>query len=102
VDDSSLTRAAVVTALQAYNHEIVGEGKDGNEALALYKEKHPDIVLLDLAMPNKDGLETIRDIMSVDPGATIIAVSALYDRIMQKRAVELGARAYVVKPFELS
>ncbi|MEM3852642.1 MAG: response regulator [Methanomassiliicoccales archaeon] len=102
VDDSSLTRSAVVTALQAFNHEVVGEGKDGNEALELYKKSKPDIVLLDLAMPNKDGLETIREIRDFDPNAVIVAVSALYDRAIQRRALELGAKAYVVKPFELS
>ena len=102
VDDSSLTRAAMVAALEAYDHRVIAEGKDGNEAVTLYKEKKPDVVLLDLAMPNKDGLEAIKEILEFDPKANIVAVSALYDRTMQKRAVELGARAYIVKPFELS
>ncbi len=102
VDDSSLTRAAMVAALQAYSHQVVGEGKDGNEAVDMYREKRPDVVLLDLAMPNKDGLEAIKEILEYDPQANIVAVSALYDRTMQKRAVELGAKAYIVKPFELT
>lgn len=102
VDDSSLTRAAMVAALEAYDHKVVGEGKDGTEAVSLYKKMKPDVVLLDLAMPNKDGLEAIREILEFDPDANIVAVSALYDRTMQRRAVELGAKAYIVKPFELS
>lgn len=102
VDDSPLTRTAVVTALKAFKHDVVGEGKDGREAINLYKELHPDVVLMDLAMPNVDGLEAIKEIVAMDPGAVIVAVSALYDRTMQRRAVELGAKAYIVKPFELS
>jgi len=102
VDDSSLTRAAMVAALEAFNHEVVGEGKDGNEAIMLYKEKRPEVVLIDLAMPNKDGLEAIREIRETDPSAKIIAVSALYDSTMQRKAIELGVRYYIVKPFELA
>ncbi len=102
VDDSSLTRAAMVAALSAYNYEIVAEGQDGNEAVSLYRSLKPDVVLIDLAMPNKDGLEAIREILEFDRNAKIVAVSALYDRSMQKRAMELGASSYIVKPFELT
>ncbi len=102
VDDSSLTRAAMVAALSAYNYDIVGEGQDGNDAVRLYSEKMPDVVLMDLAMPNKDGLEAIKEILQSYPEAKIVAVSALYDRTMQKRAMELGASSYIIKPFELS
>ncbi len=102
VDDSSLTRAAMVAALSAYNYEIVGEGQDGNDAVRVSSEKNPDVVLIDLAMPNKDGLEAIKEILQSYPDAKIVAVSALYDRTMQKRAMELGAASYIIKPFELS
>ncbi|MBX8633749.1 MAG: response regulator [Thermoplasmata archaeon] len=102
VDDSSLTRAAMVAALTAYNYEIVAEGQDGDDAVRLYKDRKPDVILIDLAMPNKDGLEAIKEILEFDPQAKIVAISALYDRSMQKRAIELGAASYIVKPFELT
>lgn len=100
VDDAKFMRHMLKTILTDIGCEIVGEAADGAEALTKYKELHPDIVTMDIVMPNKGGLDALRDIRAADPDARVVMISAIDQREPLMEALKLGAIDYVVKPFE--
>ena len=100
VDDAVFMRHMIKTILTDFGCEVVGEASDGDEACTRYQELKPDIVTLDLIMPNKGGLEALRDIRGADPTAKVVIVSAVEQRQPLMDALKLGAIDYVVKPFE--
>lgn len=77
----------------------MGEGQDGNEAVQKYMELKPDVVTMDIVMPRVNGIEAVREIMKKDPNAKIVMISALGQEAMVKEALELGAKDFIVKPF---
>ena len=81
-------------------HEVVGEAGNGQEAVDRYRELKPDVVTLDITMPEKDGLSALREIMQLDPGAKVIMCSALGQEGKVLEAVRAGAKEFVVKPFK--
>ena len=100
VDDAAFMRKMVSDALTKGGHEVVGEGANGEEAVTLYQELKPELTTLDITMPEKDGLQALKDIMSLDPDARIIMCSALGQESKVLEAVKAGAKDFVVKPFQ--
>ena len=100
VDDAVFMRKMVKDALSAAGHEIVGEAANGLEAVARFQELKPDLVTLDITMPEKDGLAALADIMAADPSARVVMCSALGQESKVLEAIKLGAKDFVVKPFQ--
>jgi len=99
VDDSRFMRMIVKEALRTAGHEVIAEAEDGFEGVYYYKKYQPDLVTMDITMRDKDGLETIEEIMSLDPYAKIVMVTALGQENLLFRAIRLGIKDFVVKPF---
>ena len=98
VDDLDLVRGLCRSILVRQGHTTI-EASDGQQAVDLYKEKKPDAVILDLMMPGMDGLTALAEIRRHDPEARVAMFTAHHERDVVMRALELGARDYVVKPF---
>lgn len=100
VDDAAFMRKMVTDALTGGGHEIVGEAGNGEEAVARFQELRPDLMTLDITMPEKDGLAALKEIIAIDPGAKIIMCSALGQESKVLESIKLGAKDFVVKPFQ--
>jgi two-component system chemotaxis response regulator CheY len=81
-------------------YEVVAEAENGIEAVEMYKEHKPDIVTMDIVMPEMTGIEALREIMNLDPEANIIMCSALGQDSLVMEALDAGARDFIVKPFQ--
>lgn len=99
VDDSSFMRNSLKFIIENGGHNVVGIAKDGKEAIELYKKLKPDIVTLDILMKNMDGIESLKEIMKIDPDARIIMVTAIGLESKQEITSKLGAKGYIRKPF---
>ncbi|RME26491.1 MAG: response regulator [Deltaproteobacteria bacterium] len=102
VDDSIAVAKQLENVVESFaEYEIVGHARDGAEAIRLYKNLKPDVVLMDIVMPLMDGLQSLRALMKIDPQAKVIMVSSVGgvgDKV--EEALKLGARHVVSKPFE--
>ena len=101
VDDAMFMRAMIKDILlNAGGYEIVGEAQDGEEAIKMHEQFHPELLTMDIVMPNVDGIEATRRIIEKDPSVKIVMCSALGQQQMIIAALEAGAREYIVKPFQ--
>ncbi|MEK6556032.1 MAG: response regulator [Bdellovibrionota bacterium] len=100
VDDAPFIREALRTIVQAAGFEFVGEAADGEEAVQVVLKKNPDIVIMDLVLPKKNGIVTIKEILEKNPAIKIIACSTETQDSMLIQAIEAGAVAFIKKPFE--
>jgi two-component system chemotaxis response regulator CheY len=100
VDDAAFMRKMVGDALTRGGHEVVGEAGNGLEAIARYQELKPEVTTLDITMPEKDGIAALREIIELDPSAKIIMCSALGQESKVLESIKLGAKDFVVKPFQ--
>jgi two-component system chemotaxis response regulator CheY len=100
VDDAAFMRKMLSDVLAKAGHEVIGEGANGNDAVSQYQELRPDIMTLDITMPEKDGLTALREILSVEPAARIVMCSALGQESKVLEAIRSGAKDFVVKPFQ--
>ena len=100
VDDAAFMRKMVTDALTKGGHEVVGEAGNGNEAIARFQELKPDLMTLDITMPEKDGLTALAEIVAADPSARVVMCSALGQEAKVLEAIKLGAKDFVVKPFQ--
>ena len=100
VDDAAFMRKLLTDALVSGGHEVVGEAGNGTEAVARYQELKPELTTLDITMPEKDGLAALAEIMAIDPTAKVVMCSALGQENKVLEAVKLGAKDFVVKPFQ--
>ena len=100
VDDAAFMRKMVSDALAKGGHEVVGEAGNGVEAVARYQELKPDLMTLDITMPEKDGLTALAEIVAADPAARVVMCSALGQEAKVLEAIKLGAKDFVVKPFQ--
>jgi two-component system chemotaxis response regulator CheY len=100
VDDAAFMRKMVSDALAKGGHEVVGEAGNGVEAIAQYQALKPDLVTLDITMPEKDGLAALGEIVAADPSAKVVMCSALGQESKVLEAIKLGAKDFVVKPFQ--
>jgi len=100
-EDASSTRMALKLMLDVHGYEVVAEAADGVEAVEMFMEHHPDVVLMDIAMPRKHGIDAIREILSEAPSARIIVLTALYSTEKRQEVLEAGAHAVITKPFDM-
>lgn len=97
-DDHGVLRAGLTTLLNAEpDMEVVGEAEDGNAALALTSETHPDVILMDISMPDPDGIEATKKILRLYPQTRVIILSIYEDSELIKEAMRSGARGYILK-----
>jgi len=87
-------------ALEVEDFSVVGEALNGVEAVEMYQRLNPDVVTLDINMPEKDGVQACKEILALDPGARVVMVTAMGQEDRIRAAVEAGARDFIVKPFE--
>jgi two-component system chemotaxis response regulator CheY len=99
VDDAEFLRMRISKMLIAEGHEVV-EAENGVRAIEQYKAHKPALVLMDVTMPEMDGLTALREIRTSDPSANVIMLTALGQESVVLEAIKLGARDFVVKPFE--
>ncbi len=99
-DDAMIIREMIKDAAQAAGWTILGEATNGQEAIERYAELKPDVMTLDLVMPEYDGLHALRGVLEHDPGAKVLIVSALDQEQVLKEALQLGASDFIVKPFD--
>ncbi len=99
-DDSEAIRQVLRDILDIGHHEVVSESIDGNETLEKYNKIQPDLLLLDLAMPKKDGLTVVKEIMELYPEAKIILITASDNQKIIKECIDAGAKTFILKPFD--
>lgn len=99
VDDSSIMRKAIEKYLSGTNIEIVGTAGDGVQAIELFKKTLPDVVTLDITMPEMDGLQCLEELLKIKPDVKVMVVSALKDEATALEALKKGARSFLGKPF---
>ncbi len=99
VDDSNIIRNRIERSLKDLSIEVVASASNGEMALELFREHHPDLITMDLTMPKVDGLECIRQIRALSSDVSILVVSALSDRKTGLKALQYGARGFICKPF---
>ncbi len=100
VDDAACMRIMIKDILQKGGYEVVGEAEDGKKAIEKYKELKPDLVTMDITMPDMDGIAAVKEIRKIDENAVIIMCSAMGQQAMVIDAIQAGAKDFVVKPFQ--
>lgn len=100
VDDAAFMRMMIKDILTKNGFEVVGEAADGLQAVEKYKEVNPDLVTMDITMPEMDGITSLKEIKKIDPGAKIIMCSAMGQQAMVIDAIQAGAKDFIVKPFQ--
>ena len=100
VDDAAFMRISIKNMISKNGYEVVGEAENGAVAIEKYKELSPDIVTMDITMPELSGLDAMKAIVSQDPKAKIIMVSAMGQEAIVRDAVLSGAKGFIVKPFK--
>lgn len=100
VDDAAFMRLTLKTMLEKNGYEVVGDAGNGFKAVEMYKILNPEIVTMDITMPEMDGIEALAEIMKYDPKANVIMLSAMGQETKIREAVMLGAKGFVVKPFK--
>lgn len=100
VDDAAFMRMLLKDIVTKAGFEVVGEATNGAEAVEKYKELKPDIVTMDITMPEMNGIEAVKKIKEIDPNAKIIMCSAMGQQAMVIEAIQAGAKDFIVKPFQ--
>ncbi len=100
VDDAAFMRLTIKNMLKKSSHEVVAEAENGRVAVEHYKVYMPDIVTMDITMPEMDGLAALKEIMKINPKANGIMVSAMGQEAMVREAIMSGAKGFIVKPFK--
>ena len=99
VDDSAIIRQAIQKHLVDFDIEVVGTAEDGKIALEVFRETKPDIVTLDITMPEVDGLTVLEEMLKIDENVKVMVVTALSDKSTGLKAIKLGAKSFLPKPF---
>lgn len=100
VDDAAFMRMMLKNTLSQAGYTDLIEAEDGVKAVEAYTAEKPDLVFMDITMPNKDGLETLKEIKAMDPGATVVMCSAMGQETMVMDSIKSGAKDFIVKPFK--
>ena len=100
VDDAAFMRMMIKDILTKNGYEVAGEAENGVVAVSKYAELKPDLVLMDITMPEKDGIQALKDIKAADAGAKVIMCSAMGQQAMVIEAIQGGAKDFIVKPFQ--
>ena len=100
VDDAAFKRMMIKDILEKNGYEIAGEAANGAIAVEMYNKEKPDVVTMDITMPDMDGIEAVKNIRANDPNAKIIMCSAMGQQSMVMDAIKAGAKDFIVKPFQ--
>jgi|UniRef100_A0A7V3VTI1 two-component system chemotaxis response regulator CheY len=100
VDDAAFMRMLLKDIITKAGYEVAGEATNGKEAVEKYRELTPDVVTMDITMPEMSGIEAAKEIMKTDPNAKIIMCSAMGQQMMVVEAIQAGAKDFIVKPFQ--
>lgn len=100
VDDAEFMRFSLKTMLDKNGFEVVGEAENGIRAIDMYKNLKPDLVTMDITMPDMGGIEAVKEIIKIDNSAKIVMVSALGQESKVMEAIIAGAKGFIVKPFK--
>ena len=99
-DDAAFMRMMIKDILSKNGYNVAGEAENGAKAVEKYKEVNPDLVLMDITMPEMDGIQALKAIKAADAGAKVIMCSAMGQQAMVIEAIQSGARDFIVKPFQ--
>jgi two-component system, chemotaxis family, chemotaxis protein CheY len=99
-DDALFMRVTLKRILTDAGYEVVGEAANGKESVALYESLKPDLVTMDITMPEMDGIEALKAIRASDPNATVVMCSAMGQQNLMVEALTAGAKEFLVKPFQ--
>ncbi len=100
VDDAAFMRMAIKNILVKHGYEVADEAENGQIGVSKYKDLKPDLVTMDITMPEMDGLSALKQIMDFDPNARVVMVSAMGQEQMVMEAIKSGAKSFIVKPFK--
>lgn len=100
VDDAAFMRMMIKDILTKNGYEVVGEAEDGAKAIEKFKELTPDLVIMDITMPELDGIAAVKEIKKIDGESKIIMCSAMGQQAMVIESIQAGARDFIVKPFQ--
>jgi two-component system chemotaxis response regulator CheY len=100
VDDAAFMRMMIKEILTKNGYNVVGEASDGAQAVEKYKELAPDLVTMDITMPEMDGITALKEIKKINPAAKVIMCSAMGQQAMVIDAIQAGAKDFIVKPFQ--
>ncbi|MBF8983084.1 response regulator [Lutibacter sp. B2] len=100
VDDAAFMRMMVKDVLTKYGYNVLGEAENGAKAIEKYKELNPDLVIMDITMPEVDGIQALKEIKKIDPSAKVVMCSAMGQQAMVIEAIQAGAGDFIVKPFQ--
>lgn len=100
VDDAAFMRMMIRDILSKNGYEVVGEAQDGAQAIEKYKELKPDLITMDITMPEMDGISALKEIKKLDGNAKVIMCSAMGQQAMVIDAIQAGAKDFIVKPFQ--
>jgi two-component system chemotaxis response regulator CheY len=101
-DDAIFMRTMISDILQQSGFDVIGEAETGVEAVAQYRKLKPDLVTMDIVMPDMGGIDAVREITKFDPNARILMCSAMGQQALVVEAIQAGAKDFVVKPFQPS
>jgi two-component system chemotaxis response regulator CheY len=99
-DDALFMRVTLKNILTQNGFEVVGEAANGFESVELYKQLKPDVVTMDITMPEMDGLQALKAIRAIDPNASVVMCTAMGQKNMVVEAIQSGAKDFIVKPFQ--
>ncbi|BFT73063.1 MULTISPECIES: response regulator [Paenibacillus] len=100
VDDAAFMRMMIRDILTKNGYEVCGEANDGAQAIEKYKELKPDLITMDITMPEMDGIQALKEIKKIEPSAKVIMCSAMGQQAMVIDAIQAGAKDFIVKPFQ--
>lgn len=100
VDDAAFMRMMLKDILVKNGYDVLGEAENGAKAVEKYKELNPDLVIMDITMPEMDGISAVKEIKKVDSNAVIVMCSAMGQQSMVIEAIQSGAKDFIVKPFQ--
>lgn len=100
VDDAAFMRMMIRDILTKNGYEVCGEANDGAQAIEKFKEVRPDLITMDITMPEMDGIHALKEIKKLDPNAKVIMCSAMGQQAMVIDAIQAGAKDFIVKPFQ--
>ena len=99
-DDAAFMRMMIKDILTKNGYNVAGEAENGAKAVEKYNELKPDLVLMDITMPEMDGIQALKNIKASDAGAQVIMCSAMGQQAMVIEAIQAGAKDFIVKPFQ--
>ncbi|HXH60919.1 MAG TPA: response regulator [Fimbriimonadaceae bacterium] len=99
-DDALFMRVTLKNILTQHGYEVVGEAQNGTEAVKLFQQLRPDLVTMDITMPEMDGIAALKEIKAIDSEAVVVMCTAMGQKNMVVDAIQAGAKDFIVKPFQ--